>query len=486
MGLETEYGITVVGSAVDVNPVLASSLVVSARRRPDDISWDYSDEHPLRDARDDLADPHEPTTTDDLGLTNTVLDNGARFYVDHAHPEYATPEVTSPHDAVTWDRAGDRIVADAAREAARSLPEGGTILVHKNNTDGKGAAYGSHENHLVARVVPFGDLVHQLTPLFVSRSLYAGIGRIGTEFTGRNVPFQMSQRADFFEAPVGLETTLRRPIINTRDEPHADPRQWRRLHVITGDATQCDTATLLRLGVTDLVLAMLEEDALPPAIRLLDPVSAFHASSHDLTGRRPLDRRDGATISSLEIQRHYQAAVADWLDRRGATPAQADVARRWDEVLTIAEHDPRGLDGIVDWATKLALLERYRDRDGLDWDHPRLALVDLQFHDLRPERGLFLRLESTGRVRRLVDDAAIDAARDQPPPDTRAWFRGRLLQRFRAQVIAVGWDAVIIDGGGRSYVRVPMADPRRGTRDHVEALFADARTVSDLLSSLAA
>ncbi len=485
MGLETEYGITVVGSPVEVNPVLSSSLVVAARRSPDDISWDYSDEHPLRDARDEVPDPHEPATTDDLGLTNTVLDNGARFYVDHAHPEYATPEVTGALDAVTWDRAGDRIVAAAAAQASRTLPEGGTILVHKNNTDGKGAAYGSHENHLVARSVSFADLVHQLTPLFVSRSLYAGIGRLGTEFPGRDVPFQLSQRADFFEAPVGLETTLRRPIINTRDEPHADPRHWRRLHVITGDATLSHTATLLRVGVTDLVLAMLEEGHAPPPPRLDDPVASFHVSSHDLTGRRPLRLRDGSTITSLEIQRHYHAAVADWLDRRGATAVHKEVAQRWDEVLTIAEDEPRELDGIVDWATKLALVERYRDRDGLDWDHPRLALVDLQFHDLRPDKGLFLRLEASGRIRTLVEDRAIAAARTTPPADTRAWFRGRMLQRFRAEVVAVGWDAMIVDAGGRTYTRIPMVDPRRGTRGRVEDLLAEVDSLAELLDRLA-
>lgn len=484
MGLETEYGITVVGSPIEVNPVLASSLVVAARREPDDIRWDYSDEHPLRDARDDLTDPHEPVTAEDLGLTNTVLDNGARFYVDHAHPEYSTPEVTSAHDAVRWDRAGDRIVAEAARQASRSLPEGGTILIHKNNTDGKGAAYGSHENHLVSRSVSFADLVHHLTPHFVTRSLYAGIGRLGTEFNDQDVPFQLSQRADFFEAPVGLETTLRRPIINTRDEPHADPRLWRRLHVITGDATQCETATLLRLGVTDLLLAMLEDDALSAPIRLRDPVASFHASSHDLTGRVPLEREDGRTITSLELQRHLFGEVEAWVQARDVTASQHDVVTRWDEVLTIADEDPRGLDGIVDWATKLALLERYRDRDGLDWDHPRLALVDLQFHDLRPERGLFTRLEASGRVRQLIDEDAVQAARRTPPEDTRAWFRGRMLQEYRAHVVAVGWDAMILDAGRRSYVRIPMADPRRGTRDRVEQLFADSDSIDDLVTRL--
>ncbi len=193
MGIETEFGIAVVGSDAEVNPVVASSLVVGARRTGNDIVWDYSDEQPLRDAREEV-DAHEPPLVDDMGLANTVLDNGARFYVDHAHPEYATPEVTTARDAVVHDRAGQVIVQEAADRATARLPAGGRILIHKNNTDGKGAAYGAHENHLVSRAVPFGAIVEHLTPLFVSRSLYAGIGRIGGEHGHRGVPTVPTRR----------------------------------------------------------------------------------------------------------------------------------------------------------------------------------------------------------------------------------------------------------------------------------------------------
>lgn len=481
MGMETEYGITVIGSEATINPVLASSWVVGARRTGNDIVWDYTDEQPLRDARDEL-DPHEPPLIDDVGLTNTVLDNGARFYVDHAHPEYATPEVTSARDGVVHDRAGQVIVQEAADRASTRLAGGGRILVHKNNTDGKGAAYGSHENHLVSRRVGFGVIVEQLTPLFVSRSLYAGIGRLGGEHAA--IPFQMSQRADFFEMPVGLETTLRRPIINTRDEPHADPAVHRRLHVITGDATMSDVATLLRIGVTDLVLAMLEAGAVPRPIRLVDPVRAFHQSSHDLTARETFETDEGDHVSSLDIQRHFADAAANWLDRTGASPAHAEVLEHWLEVLTIAEDDPRRLDGIVDWATKLAVLERYRERDDLDWNHPRLAMVDLQYHDLRPDKGLHLRMEQRGRIRRLVTDQQVAAAMVTPPDDTRAWFRGRMLARFRDDVIAVGWDAMIVDDGGPTYQRIPMMDPLRGTRERVDRLLDEADSLADVVTAL--
>jgi len=481
MGIETEFGIAVVGSEAEVNPVVASSLVVGARRTGDDIVWDYSDEQPLRDARDEV-DAHEPPLIDDMGLANTVLDNGARFYVDHAHPEYATPEVTSARDAVVHDRAGQVIVQEAADRASTRLPAGGRILVHKNNTDGKGAAYGAHENHLVRRVVPFGTIVAQLTPLFVSRSLYAGIGRIGGEHG--HAGFQLSQRADFFEMPVGLETTLRRPVINTRDEPHADPAVHRRLHVITGDATMADVATLLRVGVTDLVLGMVEEGAAPAPIELADPVRAFHDASHDLTARVGLETVDGGRVSPLDIQRGYADAVGDWLDRSGASPAHAEVLTHWRDLLAVAEEDPRNLAGTVDWATKLEVMERYRQRDGLDWGDPRLALIDLQYHDLRPDRGLHLKLEAAGRIRRLVGDDEVAAAMALPPDDTRAWFRGRMLSRFRSDIVAVGWDAMIVDDGGPTYQRIPMMDPLRGTREKVDALLRNADSIADVVAAL--
>ncbi|MFP4635951.1 MAG: proteasome accessory factor PafA2 family protein, partial [Nitriliruptoraceae bacterium] len=224
VGVETEYGIAVDGPQ-EVNPVLASSLVVGAYRDPGDrdVGWDHTDEDPLRDARGyQSADPHEAAIDDELGLANTVLTNGARFYVDHAHPEYATPECSNARDLVIWDKAGERILEDAAARATRTLPQGSRVLVHKNNTDGKGAAYGTHENYLVPRSVPFGRLTRQLLPFFVSRLIYVGAGRLGSELSD-DVPFQLSQRADFFEVEVGLETTLKRPLMNTRDEPHADP-----------------------------------------------------------------------------------------------------------------------------------------------------------------------------------------------------------------------------------------------------------------------
>jgi Pup amidohydrolase len=486
VGVETEFGITVDGPT-EVNPVLASSLVVGAYRAAGrrEVRWDHSDEHPLRDARGfEVPDPHEPVADDDLGLANTVLTNGARFYVDHAHPEYSSPECSNARDLVIWDKAGERILEDAARRAAVTLPPGARVLIHKNNTDGKGAAYGTHENYLVPRSVPFGRLTRELLPFFVSRLLYVGAGRLGNEFDEADVPFQLSQRADFFEVEVGLETTLKRPLMNTRDEPHADPERYRRLHVINGDANLCEVATFLKVGTMLLVLDLIEDEQLGPPPSLAEPVRAFHQVSHDLTGRQPLRLDDGATATPLELQWHYLEAVKRAVKDRDLTAVEVEVLERWEAVLATAEADPRALSGKVDWATKLELLEGYRDRHGLDWDHDRLKMVDLQYHDVRQDKGLYQRLAARGRVERLVTEEEIQHAISVPPADTRAWFRGECLRRFPDRVVAAGWDSLIFDVGQAALQRVPMMEPGRGTREHVGALLERVGSAEELLAAL--
>ncbi len=486
VGVETEYGIQVVGPTA-VNPVLASSMVVGAYRGAArrDVKWDHTDEHPLRDARGyDEPDAHEPPPDDELGLANTVLTNGARFYVDHAHPEYSSPECADARALVVWDKAGERILEDAAALATEQLVDGGRVVVHKNNTDGKGAAYGTHENYLLPRDLPFGRIVRELTPYFVSRPIWAGAGRIGNEFELDDVPFQCTQRADFFEVEVGLETTLKRPIINTRDEPHADPDLYRRLHVINGDANLCEVATYLKVGVTMLVLDALEDGALEAVPRLATPVQAFHKASHDLTGRQPLALQDGTSITPLELQGFYLEAVRGHVTDRDLSPVEQDVLDRWERVLVTAEGDPFKLKGIVDWATKYDLLDRYASRHGLDWDSDRLKAVDLQYHDVRRDKGLYHRLVARGEVERLVTDAEVEAAITAPPTDTRAYFRGRVLEKFGEHVVAAGWDAIIIDTGRDALQRIPMMEPGRGTVAHVGALLDRVSSPAELVDAL--
>ncbi len=495
MGIETEYGVSVPGHP-HVNAMATSSAVVTSYRgiavgdRRGRARWDFEEEHPLRDARGyDMsraeADPSQ-LTDEDLGLANLILTNGARLYVDHAHPEYSSPEVTNPRDAVLWDRAGMAIMADAAAVATQAGPF--TIQLYKNNTDNKGASYGCHENYLMRRSTPFVDIVRDLIPFFVTRQAFSGAGRVGRGQEGRESGFQLSQRADFFEVEVGLETTLKRPIINTRDEPHADPERHRRLHVIVGDANVCEAATYLKMGSTALVLSLIEAGALGQDLTLADPVREIHSVSHDPSLGHRLELRDGRRLTALEIQRIYLEAAADLVDRQalaGIDEQTADVLHRWDRVLTDLGEDPRLAADRVDWAAKLSLLEGYRRRDGLDWDSARLELVDLQYADIRPDRGLGLRLESTGRLQRLTTPAEVDHAREYPPTDTRAYFRGECLRRYGDAVAAASWDAVIFDiPGEEALQRVPTLEPVRGTRDHVGALLDRSDTAEALLEAL--
>ena len=312
MGTEVEYGISVQGQP-SANPMVASSQIVNAyatsTAKARRARWDFEEESPLRDARGfdmsrQVADASQ-LTDEDLGLANVILTNGARLYVDHAHPEYSSPEVTSPLAVVRWEKAGEQVMLDASRMAAQ-VPGSTPILLYKNNTDNKGASYGAHENYLMRRSTPFAEIVRHLTPFFVSRQVVCGAGRVGIGQDGRDTTpergFQISQRADYFEVEVGLETTLKRPIINTRDEPHADPALYRRLHVIIGDANLAEISIYLKVGTTSLVLAMIEDGFIdtdfavdgrgPGAARRLarpDPAAAHHAAR-----RAPADRRTAA------------------------------------------------------------------------------------------------------------------------------------------------------------------------------------------------
>ena len=494
VGLETEFGVSVLGDP-RANAMTSSSQVVNAyasahsrQRRP---RWDFEEENPLRDARGfDLArEMADPTllTDEEVGLANVVLTNGARLYVDHAHPEYSTPEVTDPRAAVVWDKAGELIAAEAGELA--SATHARTLVLYKNNTDGKGASYGCHENYLMSRATPFARIVAHLTPFFVSRPVVTGAGRVGVGQETTEHAYQISQRADFFEVEVGLETTLKRPIINTRDEPHADADQYRRLHVIIGDANLSELSTYLKVGTTSLVLAMIEDDWLAEPRSLADPVRALHQISHDPTLRTQVELTDGRRLSALDLQRHYHEQADAYLEARYGADTDditADVMSRWGDTLDRLSRDPMLLATELDWVAKLAVLEGYRQRDGLAWDDPKLSLIDLQYHDLRPRRSLYRRLVDTGRMTRLVSDAEIRSAVADPPEDTRAYFRGRCLAQYAEDVAAASWDSVIFDVPGREALqRVPTMEPLRGTRAHVGALLDSAPTATDLLARLA-
>jgi proteasome accessory factor A len=306
---------------------------------------------------------------------------------------------------------------------------------------------------------------------------------IGTE--SRTQGFQLSQRADFFEVEVGLETTLKRPIINTRDEPHADADKYRRLHVIIGDANLAELSTYLKVGTTSLVLAMIEARALSESLALEEPVAELQAVSHDPSLAHQVRLRDGRRMTAIEVQRLYLEMAARFVERRGEDDEQTrDVLARWAEVLDDLEADPMRLADRLDWPAKLRLLEGYRARDGLGWGDSRLQLVDLQYSDVRPDKGLYHRLVARGSMRRLLTDEEVTTAVLRPPADTRAFFRGECLRRYPAQVAAASWDSVVFDLGRENLVRIPTMEPLRGTRDHVGQLFEATSTAQELVDTI--
>jgi proteasome accessory factor A len=492
MGIETEYGIAVPGKP-HINAMLLSSQVVNAYAqavyagaiRP--ARWSYEEETPLRDARgfDVSRAEADPTqlTDEDIAMANVILTNGARFYVDHAHPEYSSPEVTTPRDAVLWDRAGMVVLQRAAQAAAR-LPGGFPVRVYKNNTDNKGVSYGCHENYLMHRATPFADIAAGLTPFFISRQVITGAGRVGIGQDGGRHGFQLSSRADFFEVEVGLETTVRRPIINTRDEPHADPELYRRLHVIVGDANLAETATLLKMGTTALVLTLIERGELGESLMVRRPVAEIHAVSHDPTLKHRLELRGGRRLTAVQLQWEFLEA-ASRLAEADSDQATKEILTEWERVLLALEEDPLSLAEDLDWVAKYSLMQQYRRRDGSDWDSPRLHLIDLQYADVDPDRGVALQLEAKGRLRRLTNPADVERAVATPPADTRAWFRGECMRRYPTEVAAAGWDSVVFDIAGRHALqRVPTMDPLRGTRSHVGPLLDASPTAADLVAVL--
>ena len=495
-GIETEYGITVRGA--DNNPVSASSLLINAyiaattSRRRGRVGWDFDDEQPANDARgfslDDTLAPEVETT-----LVNAVLTNGARYYVDHAHPEISIPEVANALEAVRFDRAAEEIVRRSMVHAGAKLAQTSTgptppeVVIYKNNSDGKGNSYGCHENYLMARETPFGRIVAQVTPHFVTRQVFTGAGKVGCELPGvpaDHVPYQLSQRADFFEEEVGLETTLKRPIVNTRDEPHCDAQKYRRLHVIVGDANMSEVATYLKVGTTSIVLAMIEDDALGEDWLLGNPVSAIRQVSHDPTLARTIMLRDGRRATALEVQwglleraRKYEqlhglACVDEGVGR--------DVLRRWELVLTGLEHDPTSVAEHVDWVAKQRLVDGYAARHDLAPGSARLKAIDLQYHDLRPDRGLARR----AGLATLVDQADVDLAITEPPTSTRAYFRGRCLAKYPDEIVAANWDSIVFDVGREPLRRVPMMEPLRGTAEHVASLIDESDSAVELLERL--
>ena len=488
MGTEIEYGITIKGDP-DFDPISSCVLLVNAYREDHagEILWDYDQENPLADARGFQVDGEKYTPNQQENIArNKTLINGARYYVDHAHPEYSCPEVTNARDLVIHEKAGERILEASRREANAVLPTGTQMLLYKNNSDRKGNSYGAHENYLMDRRTSFKQVVENLMPFFVTRQVYCGAGKVGSENRSQSCDYQLSQRADFFETEVALDTMVKRPIINTRDEPHADREKYRRLHVIVGDANLSEYTIYLRSGATALVLSMIEDGAIKKNLTLRDPVRAIKEVSHDPTCRKEIHLESGQKLTAVQIQMEYLEMARRYVASRSDEQEAEDVLEKWQYVLECLERDPMELDAEIDWVIKKALIEGFMERKSLDWQASQVEMLDLQYHDLRLDKGLYYMLERQGRTERIVTDEEIIAAIHKPPENTRAYFRGECLRRYGSAVFGVNWDSISFSVDEEPIKRILMAEPLKGSRVHVEELLQSSPTAAELVKNLRA
>ncbi len=494
-GLETEFGITLDGS--DAVDVVAESIEL-VRRYTDHgafMKWSYRLEDPHRDARgfraaellqdtDESsyfeADAQRPLSFEEI-KSDLVLSNGARFYNDHAHPEYSTPECTTLREIVAQEKAGERIVAECVRRRNEHLAAEGSrreVKVFKNNTDFAGHSYGCHDNYLMDRAVPWERVVTDTLPFLVTRQIFAGAGKVGVEAEGAPLQrglFQLSQRADFFAVVTSIDTMNRRPLVNTRDEPHADPSRFRRFHVIVGDANMSEWAVAMKLGTTALVLSLVESGR-APALDLADPVGAVKAISRDPTRHWIVELRDGRKISAVEIQRRYLGAARAWLAERPdqVTGETSWLLAEWERVLDELARDPMLTRDRVDWAAKKFLLDSFRESEGLAEDDPWLLSLDLEYHNVHPAQGLHHALVRENQMRRFVSEEDVRNAVFFPPETTRAFCRGRAVARFTPFIEAIHWDEIVfapLPGISTGRLRVSLSHAF-GTRE--VALLNDA------------
>jgi proteasome accessory factor A len=492
-GLETEYGITVDGM-VDVDVVRESIAIVRCYTEQGAyMKWDYAGEDPHQDARGFRAEELQQDTDEasyyeldkhrNLSFaeikSDLVLSNGARFYNDHAHPEYSTPECATLKDLVAQDKAGERVLEHCMKRRNARLPVGQTCRLYKNNTDFQGHSYGCHDNFLMRRDVPWERIVRDIVPFLVTRQLFAGAGKMGVEGEderGRPGVYQLAQRSDFFEVLTSIDTMNRRPIVNTRDEPHADTGLYRRFHIIVGDANMSEWATAMKIGTTALALELIEKHH-APQLALADPISATRYLSRDQTWKWILTREGGGAVGALDIQSEWLAAAQQHCDRTADTEW---VLAEWQEVLDDLARDPMRTRDRCDWAAKRFLLDTFREAEGLTWTDPWLQSLDLAYHDVALDRGLYYELVRDGHMRRVVTEEEIRRAIFMPPEGTRAYFRGRAVAKFDKDIASLQWDAVHFGDDGTSFT-VELPHPAfDAALDRMNARVRDARTIADL------
>ncbi|MDQ4501027.1 Pup--protein ligase [Sinomonas sp. ASV322] len=411
--------------------------------------------------------------------SNVFLGNGSRLYLDvGSHPEYATAECDDVAQLVAHDRAGERILVDLIDEAQKRLREegfDGSVYLFKNNTDTAGNSYGSHENYLIPRRTEFSRLAEILIPFLVTRQLLCGAGKVLR--TPHGPVYAFSQRADHIWEGLSSATTRSRPIINTRDEPHADAEHFRRLHVIVGDSTMSETTTMMKIGTVDLILRMIESGVIMRDLRMENPIRSIREISHDLSGRAVVRLANGTEMTALDMQRVYLEKASHFVGQHGAhTPHVARILGLWERTLDAIESgDTSGIDTEVDWAIKKKLIDSYCARHGVDLDSARVAQLDLTYHDISPERGLFFLLQRRGQAARVVDDAAIATAVESPPQSTRARLRGRFVQAAQAAGADYTVDWVHLKLNDRAHHTILCKDPFSNEDSRVDELLETLR-----------
>jgi proteasome accessory factor A len=510
IGIEQEYAIHIKGDPC-LSPFEASCMLVNAYARSLGLRepgmrtlWDYAHETPYEDIRGPLhgKSPNQQVVCEEDNLRiNAALPNGARFYTDHAHPEYATAECLSAHHALACDKSGEIVLRKAVAELRSLCPEI-DILLYKNNSDHKGHSYGCHENYLmdaqahekyVARTSDVAARV--LIPFLATRQVFAGAGKAGSEAPhSRKACYQLSQRADFIENMYGIETMYARPIINTRAEHHADARRFRRLHLILGDANMCEVAGYLKLGATQIVLQMLEDGFLNDDWTLKEPLNALRRISMDYDS--PLELESGRRLTAVQVQRLFLEKAEAFKGRAGAV-----LIARYDEILAYwaqvldgldqlklsrdfdIEDDPGDLIQKLDWVLKLWLFNRYKRSRSCAWDHPLLPVLDLQYHRVDNRQGLFYKLQADDMIKSVLDEKQINHFVDHAPEDTRAYFRSRCIQKYARDVCLLNWEVVGFDHGD-VHRMVPLLNPLKGTRAQFETIFSKAEDSAELISRL--
>jgi proteasome accessory factor PafA2 len=510
VGIEQEYAIKIKGDE-NVSIFDASCMLVNAYarrlglRNPEvNILWDYGHETPYQDIRGDLFGKNtgqQIVNEEENRLINAALPNGARLYTDHAHPEYSTPECLSARDALACDKAGEIVFREGLKLMKAMLPST-SLTLYKNNIDHQGHSYGCHENYLMAADAHEACLVSDpqravksLIPFLVTRQIFAGSGMVGDEKRKNSgPPYRISQRADFMEKLFGLETMYSRPIINTRREHHADPKRFRRLHLILGDANMCEFAGFLKMGATQIILQMLENDFIPYDLALADPVKAIRQISGNFNC--VVELADGRKLTAVQIQREFLKYAQKFRPPVASGRVADDdlILDYWSYALDgleqlelsgdlTIEDDPLQLARRLDWVLKLWIINRYREGQKCTWGHPLLRVLDLQYHNIDAKEGIFYRTQDQDFTERILSDDEIARFVHAAPDNTRAWFRGQCLERFAEEINLLNWEVVGFDQGD-VYRMVPLLNPLKGTRDQFQKIFKQSQNARELIALL--